>query len=77
MKREILCDECGRLPQRSSYDVFWLEQGSAKSKYFCDRCNAMIDKGDGCYAVSQWFTGRGIPYYAWEHEYIDIAGGDK
>ena len=80
MKREILCFECGQWPQvqpsYGSYDKIKMEQGSALKKYLCDHCNAMIDKGAQCFAVSQWFTGRGLPYVPWEHDYIDM-GGDE
>ena len=39
---------------------------------FCDICDRVMFAGELATARSVWVVGHGIPYYAWESEYIDV-----
>jgi hypothetical protein len=73
MKRMIACEKCAERPG-IHYEGEWFKriQGNAKKDMLCDYCcpPTPIKKGDKCAGESMGVNGRGLPYYAWESEYI-------
>jgi len=79
VKREIVCPTCEPILRQTfsvavtehSEEHFKFLKGKAIHSFFCDQCNCIIGIGDICFAVSLWSDFRGIPYWKWEHEYIE------
>ncbi len=80
MKRDIACEKCSLKyhgypasnegPEERVKKV----KGTAMSHYNCDSCNAEINKGDNCVAISV-FSDRNS-YFVWEDEYIERKVGN-
>ena len=85
MKREILCFSCENnsrkrfkcdsvdfaVPFANEYVKY--VPGKAKRCFTCDHCGLLLRTGDVCCAVSIRTTRGGIPYYEWEHEYLELS----
>ena len=72
MKRMIACSRCRLAPSpHDAGEWFKRVRGSAKKDMVCDWCGDDIKEGGDCAAESMGVYGRGIPYYKWEHEYIE------
>ncbi len=47
--------------------------GISLLELICDSCDENIHKGDEICCFSSWADYGGIPYNAWEHEFIKIT----
>lgn len=47
--------------------------GKATIHFLCDSCSKHMTPGDECVALSAWFESRGIHYYPWESEYLEVT----
>lgn len=78
MKREILCESCGkktraRNPNDTPYpgEHIKLIEGHALKQYNCDQCNLDINKGDPCWGYTMWSENHKA-YYPWEHQFLKL-----
>jgi hypothetical protein len=78
LKREILCIPCGQYTERlfklikpipGEHEKF--VKGKASFEFVCDECGQQIEIGTEIYAVSIWSDNIGVPYFGWEHEYLN------
>ena len=79
MKRQVLCPECSKktrdlFPTDTPYPGEFVKfvVGNALAFMNCDSCNGDIKPGAACVAVSIWADHGGIPYFAWEHNFITL-----
>lgn len=83
MKQMIICRNCresweAQIGKHAGEHVK-LVKGKALKDFLCDSCvpATTISKGEHCSAVSIWTDRMPIPYYPWEHDYIEeAADGD-
>ncbi len=78
MKQLIVCDACkkwwiDRCRNPDPEEGIKVVSGIAAGNYFCDNCNAPLEKGSSCAAVSNWLIHGSIPYYKWELDYIVVT----
>jgi len=79
MKREILCSTCEiasrkLFPVESPYPGEHVKfvNGDSIVQCRCDDCDRDIKVGEKVCALSIWVDYGGIPYFAWEDEYMDL-----
>lgn len=80
MKRELLCDTCGKRiremwgnnePHTGEFVKMYRGKIKPNRGYVCDSCGKVVTAGCGV-ALSIYTTTR--PYHSWEYEHlIDIA----
>jgi len=77
MKRDIICAKCRpRLrglwksdsPHPGEHVKF--VDGTARGDFKCDSCGCNIKYDEPCTALSIWADYGGVPYTAWEPEFI-------
>ena len=79
MKRVLVCPTCSATWEhiakhpskeaRGAKEKVTIVVGRSKGTYVCDDCNADIDPGDACAAVS--VSSPRTPYFQWETEYLE------
>jgi len=78
MRRELLCRTCAdeAMKQMGNYpgEHHKWRSGTVQERMFicCDRCVADLPSGTWVMALSIWTDRGGIPYYEWEHDYLDF-----
>jgi hypothetical protein len=79
MVRKILCKKCEAdskklFPNESPYPGEHVKfvPGEAKRDMICDDCGVDIEIGQQVCAFSIFTDYGGIPYFAWEEEYLNL-----
>jgi ribosomal protein L37AE/L43A len=79
MKQEILCPDCAlmkekRYPTKNPYPGEHIKfvEGKAQREFKCDYCDKKIETGDEATAFSIWADHGKIPYYKWEHNFLQL-----
>lgn len=80
MKQQIICPVCKDLnkklfktkaPHPGEHVKFI--SGYALRDFVCDDCAIPIETDTECCAFSIWADHGGIPYYPWEHDFIEFV----